>query len=287
MCGIVAGVAERNIVPVLLEGLRRLEYRGYDSCGVAVLRDGAPQRVRSLTRVRSLDREVREMGLEGATAIAHTRWATHGAPATQNAHPIFSKDIAIVHNGIIENFEALKSTLSRAGYEFVSQTDTEVIAHLIHSHYRGDLADAVRNAVAELRGAYAIAVFSNTEPGRVVGARYGSPLVIGLSGTESFLASDPLALFDVTDRFVFLQDGDIADLSPSGNRIMNRDGQMVVREARTLRQPPTEAALGPYRHFMQKEIFEQPLAVAKTFPRKSPFDATLFGATDPHAFAVG
>ena len=175
--------------------------------------------------------------------------------------------------------------LSAAGYEFASQTDTEVIAHLIHSHYKGDLADAVRRAVTELRGAYAIAVFCKSEPGRVVGARYGSPLVIGLSGTESFLASDPLALSDVTDRFVFLQDGDIADLSCNGNRIMNRDGELVVREARTLRHPPAEAALGPYRHFMQKEIFEQPLAVAKTFSRKSAFDATLFGATDPHAFA--
>ncbi|MGE8159454.1 glutamine--fructose-6-phosphate transaminase (isomerizing) [Paraburkholderia sp. NPDC080076] len=286
MCGIVAGIAERNVVPVLLEGLRRLEYRGYDSCGVAVLRDGAPHRVRSLTRVRSLDAEVREMGLEGATGIAHTRWATHGAPATQNAHPIFSKnEVAIVHNGIIENFEALKIKLSRAGYEFASQTDTEVIAHLIHSCYQGDLADAVRRAVSQLRGAYAIAVFCKAEPERVVGARYGSPLVIGINGKESFLASDPLALSDVTDRFVFLQDGDIADLSRSGTRIMNRDGEPVVREARTLRHPPTEAALGPYRHFMQKEIFEQPLAVSKTFPRNSAFDATLFGATDPNAFA--
>jgi glucosamine--fructose-6-phosphate aminotransferase (isomerizing) len=286
MCGIVAGIAERNVVPVLLEGLRRLEYRGYDSCGVAVLRDGAPHRVRSLTRVRSLDAEVREMGLEGATGIAHTRWATHGAPATQNAHPIFSQnEVAIVHNGIIENFEALKIKLSRAGYEFASQTDTEVIAHLIHNCYQGDLAEAVRRAVSELRGAYAIAVFCKAEPERVVGARYGSPLVIGINGKESFLASDPLALSDVTDRFIFLQDGDIADLSRNGTRIMNRDGEPVVREARTLLHPPTEAALGPYRHFMQKEIFEQPLAVSKTFPRNSAFDATLFGAADPHAFA--
>jgi glucosamine--fructose-6-phosphate aminotransferase (isomerizing) len=236
--------------------------------------------------VRSLDLEVREMGLEGGTGIAHTRWATHGAPATQNAHPIFSKnEIAIVHNGIIENYETLKRTLSGAGYEFVSQTDTEVIAHLIHSHYSGDLAQAVRSAVSELRGAYAIAVFCKSEPNRVVGARHGSPLVVGLSGEESFLASDPLALSDVTDRFIFLEDGDIVDLSRDGNRIMNRAGEPVAREPRTLRHPPAEAALGPYRHFMQKEIFEQPLAVAQTFPRKSAFDATLFGATDPHAFA--
>ena len=180
MCGIVGAVALRNIVPVLIEGLRRLEYRGYDSCGVAVVTAEGPQRVRSVARVAELDEQVREARFEGVTGIAHTRWATHGAPTVNNAHPIFSRDtLAIVHNGIIENYESLRETLRAKGYEFVSQTDTEVIAHLIHSLYQGDLFAAVRAAVQQLAGAYAIGVVHKSQPHTVVGARAGSPLVVG------------------------------------------------------------------------------------------------------------
>ena len=214
MCGIVGAVAQRNIVSVLIEGLRRLEYRGYDSCGVAVLANGEPRRARSVARVADLDDQVRETHLEGVTGIAHTRWATHGAPVTDNAHPIFSRDaLALVHNGIIENYESLRETLRGKGYEFVSQTDTEVIAHLIHSLYRGDLFAAVREAVQQLHGAYAIAVLHKDQPHTVVGARQGSPLVVGLGEGENFLASDALALSGSTERFIFLEEGDVCELT--------------------------------------------------------------------------
>src|SRR5580698_4773595 len=217
MCGIVGAVAQRNIVPVLIEGLRRLEYRGYDSCGVAVLADGEPRRARSVARVADLDEQVRESHLEGITGIAHTRWATHGAPVTNNAHPIFSRNaLALVHNGIIENYETLREMLRGKGYEFVSQTDTEVIAHLIHSLYRGDLFAALRE----------------DQPHTVVGARQGSPLVVGLGEGENFLASDALALAGSTDRFVFLEEGDVCELSLDGVRIVDRDGQPAQRDAR-------------------------------------------------------
>src|ERR1700755_2619284 len=231
MCGIVGAVAQRNTVPVLVEGLRRLEYRGYDSCGVAVLGADGPRRARSVARVADLDEQVHESHLEGITGIAHTRWATHGAPVTDNAHPIFSKDaLALVHNGIIENYETLREMLRGKGYEFVSQTDTEVIAHLIHSVYRGDLFAAVRETVQQRHGAYAIAVLHKDQPHTVVGARQGSPLVVGLGEGENFLASDALALAGSTDRFIFLEEGDVCELTLEKVRVFDRDGNPADRE---------------------------------------------------------
>lgn len=286
MCGIVGAVAQRNIVPVLIEGLRRLEYRGYDSCGVAVLGDSGPRRARSVARVADLDEQVRESHLEGITGIAHTRWATHGAPVTDNAHPIFSKDtLALVHNGIIENYESLREMLRGKGYAFVSQTDTEVIAHLIHSLYRGDLFAAVREAVGQLHGAYAIAVLHKDQPHTVVGARQGSPLVVGLGNGENFLASDALALAGSTERFIFLEEGDVCELSLEGVRIADRDGYEVQREVRQVAAYGGAVELGPYRHFMQKEIFEQPRAITDTIPQGDSFDASLFGEGADKVFA--
>ncbi|MBI0327114.1 glutamine--fructose-6-phosphate transaminase (isomerizing) [Burkholderia plantarii] len=286
MCGIVGAVAQRNIVPVLIEGLRRLEYRGYDSCGVAVLEGGAPKRARSVSRVADLDAQVRETGLEGMTGISHTRWATHGAPVTHNAHPIFSRDtVALVHNGIIENYETLREGLRAKGYEFVSQTDTEVIAHLVHSLYRGDLFAAVREAVAQLHGAYAIAVIHKDQPNTVVGARQGSPLVVGFGDGENFLASDALALAGSTDRFTFLEEGDVCELSLDGVKIVDRSGARTEREVRTVSAYGGAVELGPYRHFMQKEIFEQPRAIADTIPPVEGFDASLFGEGAAETFA--
>jgi glucosamine--fructose-6-phosphate aminotransferase (isomerizing) len=235
MCGIVGAVAQRNIVPVLVEGLRRLEYRGYDSCGVAVLSHGEPRRARSVARVADLDAQVRDSRLEGVTGIAHTRWATHGAPVTDNAHPIFSRDaVALVHNGIIENYESLREMLRGKGYEFVSQTDTEVIAHLIHSMYRGDLFQTVRDAVKQLHGAYAIAVIHKDQPHTVVGARQGSPLVVGVGEGENFLASDALALAGSTDRFAFLEEGDVVEITLDGVKIVDREGAPAQREVRVV-----------------------------------------------------
>ncbi|MFP3245349.1 MAG: glutamine--fructose-6-phosphate transaminase (isomerizing) [Paraburkholderia sp.] len=278
MCGIVGAVAQRNIVPVLIEGLRRLEYRGYDSCGVAVLANGEPQRARSVARVADLDEQVRENHLEGVTGIAHTRWATHGAPVTDNAHPIFSSNaLALVHNGIIENYEALRETLRGKGYEFVSQTDTEVIAHLVHSLYQGDLFSAVRAAVKQLHGAYAIAVLHKDQPHTVVGARQGSPLVVGLGQGENFLASDALALAGSTEHFIFLEEGDVCELTLERVRIADRDGNNVERDVRQVAAYGGAVELGPYRHFMQKEIFEQPRAITDTIPQAETFDASLFG----------
>ncbi|MFL9873689.1 glutamine--fructose-6-phosphate transaminase (isomerizing) [Paraburkholderia megapolitana] len=286
MCGIVGAVAQRNIVPVLIEGLRRLEYRGYDSCGVAVLADGEPRRARSVARVADLDEQVRESHLEGTTGIAHTRWATHGAPVTDNAHPIFSRDaLAIVHNGIIENYETLREMLRGKGYVFVSQTDTEVIAHLIHSLYRGDLFATVQEAVQQLHGAYAIAVLHKDQPHTVIGARQGSPLVVGLGDGENFLASDALALAGSTERFIFLEEGDVCELTLKHVRVADRHGSDVQREVRQVAAYGGAVELGPYRHFMQKEIFEQPRAISDTIPQSDGFDATLFGDDAAKAFA--
>lgn len=286
MCGIVGAAAQRNIVPVLIEGLRRLEYRGYDSCGVAVLGEGGPARARSVARVADLDDQVRDSHLGGITGIAHTRWATHGAPVTDNAHPIFSKDaLALVHNGIIENYESLREALRDKGYTFVSQTDTEVIAHLIHSLYRGDLFAAVREAVAQLHGAYAIAVLHRDQPHTVVGARQGSPLVVGLGEGENFLASDALALAGSTERFIFLEEGDVCELTLEGVRIADREGNEVRREVRQVAAYGGAVELGPYRHFMQKEIFEQPRAISDTIPQSDSFEASLFGESAGNVFA--
>ncbi|BAN24408.1 glutamine--fructose-6-phosphate transaminase (isomerizing) [Caballeronia insecticola] len=286
MCGIVGAVAQRNIVPVLVEGLRRLEYRGYDSCGVAVLSNGEPRRARSVERVADLDAQVRETHLSGMTGIAHTRWATHGAPVTDNAHPIFSRDtVALVHNGIIENYETLREMLKGKGYEFVSQTDTEVIAHLIHSMYRGDLFQTVRDAVRQLHGAYAIAVIHKDQPHTVVGARQGSPLVVGVGQGENFLASDALALAGSTDHFAFLEEGDVVEIGLDGVKIVDREGLPAEREVRVVTAYGGAVELGPYRHFMQKEIFEQPRAITDTIPQADHFDPALFGAGAGDVFA--
>ena len=277
MCGIVGAASHRNIVPILVQGLQRLEYRGYDSCGVAVHANGLT-RTRTTSRVADLVTQVRDDHVEGLTGIAHTRWATHGAPAVHNAHPHFSYGpgegpdsarpprVALVHNGIIENHEALRSSLQGRGYVFSSQTDTEVIAHLIDSHYDGDLFDAVKAAVQQLHGAYAIAVICRDEPHRVVGARAGSPLIVGLGadGTERFLASDAMALAGVTDQIVYLDEGDVVDLQPGKHWIVDRAHKPVSRTVRTVQAHSGAAELGPYRHYMQKEIFEQPRAIADT-----------------------
>ncbi|MGC7404754.1 glutamine--fructose-6-phosphate transaminase (isomerizing) [Pandoraea pneumonica] len=282
MCGIVGAVARRNVVPVLVEGLRRLEYRGYDSCGVAVLQGGVPQRARSVSRVADLDEQVQQTQLSGETGIAHTRWATHGAPVTNNAHPIFSRDdVALVHNGIIENHESLRDELRGLGYEFVSQTDTEVIAHLIHhlltNGAAGDLYQAVRLATRRLHGAYAIAVFRKQEPHRVIGARAGSPLVVGVGEGENFLASDALALAGTTDQFIYLEEGDVAELTLEGVKIVDRNDAAVEREVRTVQAYSGAVELGPYRHYMQKEIFEQPRAIGDTMEGVEGISPTLFG----------
>jgi len=283
MCGIVGAVSKRNIVPVLLEGLQRLEYRGYDSCGVAVFENGELKRARSTARVSQLAQQVADESLEGFVGIAHTRWATHGAPVTHNAHPHFSglngagPKIALVHNGIIENHDELRTILQAAGYVFDSQTDTEVIAHLVHYHYESDLLAAVQAATAALKGAYAIAVMCRDEPHRVVTARNGSPLVIGLGHSENLLASDALALAGTTDQIIYLEDGDVADIQADRVWLYDREGQPVDRPAQTVHAHTAAVELGPYRHFMQKEIFEQPRAVADTLDDLQSITPELFG----------
>jgi glucosamine--fructose-6-phosphate aminotransferase (isomerizing) len=276
MCGIVGAVARRDIVPVLIEGLRRLEYRGYDSCGLAVLNAGSLELIRTVSRVDDL--AARSQKTTGETGIAHTRWATHGAPATENAHPIVSRgEIAVVHNGIIENHDELRAELQAKGYQFASQTDTEVIAHLVHSLHHGDLRDAVRRAAQRLKGAYAIAVVSKKDPGTVVGARAGSPLVVGVGQNEHFVASDALALAGTTDRIAYLEEGDVVAINERGWSLVGADGRAVTRELRTVKVSGAAAELGPYRHFMQKEIFEQPRAVADTLQSVTAVTAKLFG----------
>jgi len=278
MCGIVGAAARRDIVPVLIEGLRRLEYRGYDSCGVATLNDGALARVRSVARVADLAAQVVSQKLAAETGIAHTRWATHGAPLTHNAHPMFSRgEIALVHNGIIENYEELRAELKAEGYVFESQTDTEVIAHLVHSLYAGELFDAVRRAAKRLTGAYAIAVMSEREPHCVVGARAGSPLVVGVGDGEMFLASDALALAGTTERIAYLEEGDVAEIRLEGYRVLDQADRPARREARIVKAGSGAVELGPYRHFMQKEIFEQPQAVADTLESVESVSPALFG----------
>jgi glucosamine--fructose-6-phosphate aminotransferase (isomerizing) len=276
MCGIVGAAARRDIVPVLIEGLRRLEYRGYDSCGVALVDNGAIGLVRTVSRVNDLAAKVK--GKPGTTGIAHTRWATHGAPAMENAHPIVSRgEIAVVHNGIIENHDELRAELQAKGYRFDSQTDTEVIAHLVHSLDHGDLLDAVRRAARQLKGAYAIAVVSKKKPGTVVGARAGSPLVVGVGEGEHFLASDAMALAGTTERIAYLEEGDVVAIGEQGWQVVDGEGRAVAREVRTVKTSGAAAELGPYRHFMQKEIFEQPRAVADTLQSVAGITPDLFG----------
>ncbi len=279
MCGIVGAVATRDITPVLVEGLRRLEYRGYDSCGVALLQDGALTRSRSTARVAELESQIKQSALAGRLGISHTRWATHGAPVTTNAHPHFSRDeVAVVHNGIIENYESIRAELKRAGYEFVTETDTEVIGHLIHQLYRGDLLAAVRGAVGRFKGAYAIAVMHKAEPQRLIGARYGSPLVVGLGSDENFLASDALALAGTTDQIIYLEDGDLVDIELKRVQIVDAAGASVQREVHTVKAAAGGAELGPYQHYMQKEIFEQPRAISDTIESIESIRPQLFGA---------
>ena len=278
MCGIVGAVAQRNITPVLLEGLKRLEYRGYDSCGVALHVDGHLQRSRSTSRVADLQAQIDQSGLAGFTGIAHTRWATHGAPSSSNAHPHFSRDrIALVHNGIIENHEELRAELTQAGYVFESQTDTEVIAHLIDHLYSGDLFETVQTAIKRLTGAFAIAVFCRDEPHRVVGARQGSPLIVGVGQGENFLASDAMALAGTTDQIIYLEEGDVVDLQLQKVWIVDSEGKSVQREVKTVHAHSGAAELGPYRHYMQKEIFEQPRAIADTLEGVISIMPELFG----------
>ena len=279
MCGIVGAAARRDIVPVLVEGLRRLEYRGYDSCGLAVMAPGGIDRVVSVARIADLAARVEESQFKGTTGIAHTRWATHGAPRAENAHPILSRgEIALVHNGIIENHEELRDELRGAGYRFEGQTDTEVIAHLVHSLYRDSLAEAVRAAVKRLRGAYAIAVLSHRDPHTVVGARAGSPLVVGVGEGECFLASDAMALAGSTERIAYLEEGDVATIGLDGWRVVDGEGRAAAREVRVVKAASAAAELGPYRHFMQKEIFEQPRAIADTLESVAAIGPELFGA---------
>jgi glucosamine--fructose-6-phosphate aminotransferase (isomerizing) len=278
MCGIVGAAARRDILPVLVEGLRRLEYRGYDSCGVAALAGGRLERLRSVKRVEDLTLQIKKQRLAAQTGIAHTRWATHGAPVTRNAHPIFSRgEIALVHNGIIENHDELRAELKAKGYAFETQTDTEVVAHLVHSLYAGSLLDAVRRAVKRLSGAYAIAVASKREPHTVVGARAGSPLVVGAGKGEHFLASDALALAGTTDRIAYLEEGDVAEIGLEGFRVLDAAGREAKRALQTVQTSGATAELGPYRHFMQKEIFEQPRAVADTLEGIEGVSPALFG----------
>ncbi|MEY4209009.1 MAG: hypothetical protein RLZZ20_2161 [Pseudomonadota bacterium] len=281
MCGIVGAVAQRDIVPILLEGLKRLEYRGYDSCGVAVHHQGL-RRSRSVSRVAELETQVAETRLTGHTGIAHTRWATHGAPATNNAHPHFSAKggdprVAVVHNGIIENYEEIRSELVKLGYVFESQTDTEVIAHLVNELYDGDLLRTVQKTVKRLHGAFAIALFCKDEPERVVGARVGCPLVVGIGQNENFVASDAMALAGTTDQIIYLEEGDVVDVRLNGISITDKQDAKAERKIQTVNAYSGAIDLGPYRHYMQKEIFEQPRAIGDTLEGVLGFAPDLFG----------
>ena len=270
MCGIVGAIAERNVTPILLEGLRRLEYRGYDSAGIVTLdsRDDRLHRVRTVGKVEALAGRLQQEAVRGPLGIAHTRWATHGEPCERNAHPHLSNDsVAVVHNGIIENYQELKTKLSAAGYRFESDTDTEVVAHLIDQSLRkngGDLLAAVRQAVSQLTGAYSLGVICREDPHRLIAARAGSPLVLGIGIEEHFIASDVFALAPVTQSFVFLEEGDVAEVRRDGFIIYDREGQPVERPLSYSGQMGSAAGKGGYRHFMLKEIFEQPGVVAET-----------------------
>ncbi|WP_277590149.1 glutamine--fructose-6-phosphate transaminase (isomerizing) [Pseudomonas chlororaphis] len=286
MCGIVGAVAERNITPILLEGLKRLEYRGYDSAGVAVLtNDGKLERLRRPGKVSELEQALAGAPLVGRLGIAHTRWATHGAPCERNAHPHFSGDLAVVHNGIIENHEVLREQLKGLGYVFTSDTDTEVIAHLLEHKLKdlGDLTVALKATVKELHGAYGLAVISASQPDRLVAARSGSPLVIGLGLGENFLASDQLALRQVTDRFMYLEEGDIAEIRRDSVQIWDVDGKAVEREAVQYRDGAEAAEKGEFRHFMLKEIHEQPAVVQRTLEGRLSPNQVLVQAFGPQA----
>ena len=286
MCGIVGAVAERNITAILVEGLKRLEYRGYDSAGVAVYtNDGTLERTRRVGKVSELDAALAEHPLVGRLGIAHTRWATHGAPSERNAHPHFSGDVAVVHNGIIENHEALREQLKALGYVFTSDTDTEVIAHLLTEKLKNlpDLTDALKAAVKELHGAYGLAVIHAQQPDRLVAARSGSPLVIGLGLGENFLASDQLALRQVTDRFMYLEEGDIAEIQRDKVQIWDVSGKAVERQTVQYTDGAEAADKGEFRHYMLKEIHEQPSVVQRTLEGRLSSDQVLVQAFGPQA----
>ena len=267
MCGIVGAIAHRNVSNILITGLKRLEYRGYDSAGVALLNDQGLTRVLRQGKVAALEDAVREEKSAGFLGIAHTRCATHGRPSEDNAHPhVSGQGLAVVHNGIIENFQELKDELEADGYRFTSQTDTEVIAHLIHRTLKdtGNLVDAVRASVLRLHGAYALGVIDQDEPDHLVAVRSGSPLVVGLGIDENYIASDQLALLPVTNRFIFLDEGDLVDITVDAVTIIGADGEPAERTVHELDGTHEDADKGPYRHYMQKEIFEQPAAIQRT-----------------------
>jgi len=271
MCGIVGAVAERNVVPILMEGLRRLEYRGYDSAGIAIRHDGSITRIRRVGKVQELQSALDEDPLRGETGIAHTRWATHGAPNESNAHPHMSEDdIAIVHNGIIENYEELRDDLQKHGFEFESDTDTEVVAHRIKYHLKktGELSAAVRATVAELEGAYALAVMSASDSNKLILARVGCPVVIGLGIGENFVASDVAALLPVTRKFMFLDEGDIAVVEREDVTVYDAHGEQVARPIKESELSADAAERGDFRHYMQKEIHEQARAVSRTIEER-------------------
>jgi glucosamine--fructose-6-phosphate aminotransferase (isomerizing) len=290
MCGIVGAIAERNIVPVLIEGLRRLEYRGYDSAGIAVVDDSHHlARLRAVGKVQALQDALERTPCHGTLGIAHTRWATHGVPSERNAHPHVSEDgLAIVHNGIIENHEMLRTDLERNGYKFSSETDTEVIAHRIHHHLKtdGDLFKAVRRTVAELQGAYALAVVSEADPDRIILAREGCPVVIGLGVEENFVASDVAALLPVTRRFMFLEEGDVAEIRRTAVRVVDRKGDSIERLAYESELSADAAEKGQFRHYMLKEIHEQPRALANTLQERVAGGRLLEAAFGPAAAEV-
>lgn len=267
MCGIVGAVAQREVSAILLEGLRRLEYRGYDSAGMSVIspQSGLASR-KAVGKVSALASALEASPLPGTTGIAHTRWATHGQPSERNAHPHLSGDIALVHNGIIENHAALRERLEGLGYRFASETDTETIVHLVHHYYQQqrDLLGAVKHAVTDLEGAYGLAVINAEQPDRLVCARKGSPLVIGIGIGENFIASDHLALRQVTDRFAYLEEGDIAEVAPGHFRVWNADDEPVVRDVNQIDTAAESADKGQYRHFMLKEIYEQPSVIRRS-----------------------
>src|SRR3954464_8077140 len=292
MCGIVGAAARRDIVPLLVEGLKRLEYRGYDSAGIAVVNGSGLKRVRAAGRVAELASQASAQHVGGHTGIAHTRWATHGAPTERNAHPHVSGDIALVHNGIVENYESIRERLKKAGYQFVSDTDTEVVAHLIADHRKStdSLFAACIKAVAELQGAFAIAVVSARDPEAVVVARRGPPLLLGLGEGENFAASDVSALLQVTRRVVYLEDGDCAEIRPGGWRVADARGKPVERKVHVSELKDSAVELGPYRHFMQKEIHEQPGALANTLEvitGANSLQPGLFGADAEQVLRAG
>jgi glucosamine--fructose-6-phosphate aminotransferase (isomerizing) len=289
MCGIIGVVAERDAVPILMEGLRRMEYRGYDSAGVAVLDRQRLHRLRSVGKVKMLQDSLNAAPISGTVGIAHTRWATHGVPTAENAHPHMSRGgIAIVHNGIIENHDVLRAELKDLGYDFTSETDTEVVAHRIHHHLAGtsSLFEAVRKTVAELEGAYALAVISESDPDCVVMAREGCPAVIGLGEDENFAASDVSALLPVTRRFMFLEEGDVAEIRRRAVIIRDAAGGEVSRAVFESDLQPGSVERGSYRHFMLKEIYEQPLAISQTLEERIAGGRLLEAAFGPKASAI-